>query len=363
MFLITDGIAVGDCSQGGGSTRVFCYSTGSGYITMSGVNFPGQSNTYATNAVQVFPVSSSFADLVIGTTSLDPCCSMQPGSTWINLNGLNGNPHMDWFDGNFYWANITNGDNVCNLANQDGSSNPSCSGTGAVVLANGATLTNPNIGDATGTSLTLAQTTGDQFDLQPGLGNLVSGSLTSGTFVTGENIVQGTSGAASTFTGIEGTGNLLLGGITGSPDASHTWVGQTSGAVFTPTATPGTPYIQAIAQSGHIKSGYGSDGTYKLSYGDTYLTASRTVVSGTAVMTTATILAGACGSTVTVSAANVTTADVISFSYAAAVSTQPGLLNVNAWVTAGNVNFTYCNPTASASGTIPAATLNWSVKR
>lgn len=88
-----------------------------------------------------------------------------------------------------------------------------------------------------------------------------------------------------------------------------------------------------------------------------------TIGSGTAAMTTAGITTGACGTTVTVAATGVLTTDVISFARNAAVTIgNGGGLTLNAWPTAGNVNFNYCN---SAAGTITptAMTINWTVVR
>lgn len=47
-----------------------------------------------------------------------------------------------------------------------------------------------------------------------------------------------------------------------------------------------------------------------------------------------------------VSASGVATTEGIAWSYNAAVG-KPGVLTVNAWVTANKVNFAYCNPTAA----------------
>jgi hypothetical protein len=58
----------------------------------------------------------------------------------------------------------------------------------------------------------------------------------------------------------------------------------------------------------------------------------------------------------------VATTDAIIANYNAAVGANPGVLILNAWPTANNVNFNYCNPTA-ASVTPTAATLNWRVTR
>jgi hypothetical protein len=67
---------------------------------------------------------------------------------------------------------------------------------------------------------------------------MARGSLTSGTFMVGETMTQGTSGATATFVGIGGTGSLhsieaIL--ASGTPDATHVWTGGTSGATYTPT--------------------------------------------------------------------------------------------------------------------------------
>jgi Putative phage tail protein len=64
----------------------------------------------------------------------------------------------------------------------------------------------------------------------------VAGSLTSGAFTLGETVTQtGTGAHAVIFAAV---GSILIGTVTGSPNGSGTWVGGTSGAVFTPTGTP-----------------------------------------------------------------------------------------------------------------------------
>jgi hypothetical protein len=88
-----------------------------------------------------------------------------------------------------------------------------------------------------------------------------------------------------------------------------------------------------------------------------------TIASGTAAMTTALIAAGACGTTVTATATNVLTTDTITASRNVAVTAaNGGVLTLNWWPTANNVNFNYCNPTA-AGVTPTAMTVNWSVTR
>ena len=67
----------------------------------------------------------------------------------------------------------------------------------------------------------------------------VNGSVTGGTFSTNEQVRQTTTGATGYLeNAVTGSGPMLLGGLTGVPDNSHTWVGQTSGAVYTPSSLP-----------------------------------------------------------------------------------------------------------------------------
>jgi|HubBroStandDraft_1064217.scaffolds.fasta_scaffold00268_10 hypothetical protein len=71
----------------------------------------------------------------------------------------------------------------------------------------------------------------------------VAGSVTSGTFSAGERVLQTTSNASATLMNTGSFGSfptLQLGPMSGysSQNNMYTWVGQTSGAVFTPTATP-----------------------------------------------------------------------------------------------------------------------------
>jgi hypothetical protein len=82
----------------------------------------------------------------------------------------------------------------------------------------------------------------------------VNGAVTGATGFTAynrfgltETVVQTTSGASAKLVGaVPGAGPMLIGPITGTPDGSHTWVGQVSGAVFTPSAAPALSTSQAI---------------------------------------------------------------------------------------------------------------------
>jgi len=88
----------------------------------------------------------------------------------------------------------------------------------------------------------------------------------------------------------------------------------------------------------------------------------QVIASGTAAMTTALIGAGAAGATVTVAATGTLSTDAIMHAFNAAITNNPGVLILHCWVTAGNVNFAYFNPTA-AGVTPTAATVNWRVIR
>jgi hypothetical protein len=131
---------------------------------------------------------------------------------------------------------------------------------------------------------------------------------------------------------------------------------------------PYRTFVETTAPSGasNMDTCYGdfASHTLKCSYNNgSFLTLPQTIASSTAAMTTAAITTGACGTTVTVAAAGVLTTDTIDISHnAAATNANGGNLILNAWPTAGNVNFNYCNPSA-ATVTPTAMTLNWSVRR
>ncbi len=71
----------------------------------------------------------------------------------------------------------------------------------------------------------------------------VTGSVTSSVpFDSGEEIIQTTTGASANLIGtVTGSSPMTIGPITGTPDAIHTWVGQASGAIYSPNAAPTTP--------------------------------------------------------------------------------------------------------------------------
>jgi hypothetical protein len=91
----------------------------------------------------------------------------------------------------------------------------------------------PISGVADGTSAWIGQTSGAVFAPS------IAGSVASGSFDAGEEVKQTNTGAIATLIGpVPGLGPMCVGLITGTPDATDTWVGQTSGAVFTPSVAP-----------------------------------------------------------------------------------------------------------------------------
>lgn len=158
--------------------------------------------------------------------------------------------------------------------------------------------------------------------------------------------------------GVDANGNIRL-----QPSAgTATSISNNAGV-----ATPSVDYTEVASPSGLAGSErcYGDSTAHalKCSYNNgTFLNIPQTIGNGTATMTTAAIGSGACGSTVTVTAAGVLTTDVVEVSANSAVAANPGVLIIQKWPTAGNVNFAYCNPTAG-SVTPTATTLNWRVSR
>jgi Putative phage tail protein len=77
--------------------------------------------------------------------------------------------------------------------------------------------------------------------------NTISGSVTSGTFTSGELVKQSTTGATALLIGtVTGSNPMVIGLVTGPTDPTHTWVGQTSEAVYTPTTRPFSSSARAM---------------------------------------------------------------------------------------------------------------------
>jgi hypothetical protein len=74
----------------------------------------------------------------------------------------------------------------------------------------------------------------------------VAGSISSGNFIPEEQVIQSTSDATANVISALG-GTMTIGPYAGTPNGSNTWVGQKSGAIFTPTAVPVLASSMAIA--------------------------------------------------------------------------------------------------------------------
>lgn len=87
----------------------------------------------------------------------------------------------------------------------------------------------------------------------------IPGAHSGAAFVVGETVTQTTSGATGVVAEVlSNRGTLLLtAAATGTPDATHTWVGGTSGGVWTPTAVP-TLYAWAVSTEYQLYAASGS---------------------------------------------------------------------------------------------------------
>ena len=116
------------------------------------------------------------------------------------------------------------------------------------------------------------------------------------------------------------------------------------------TLTPGTGVASQLANA--VSTAGGS---------------TQTIASGTATIPATAIAAGACGTAITVSAANVATTDVVTAGFAADPTSTTGflptaMLTIVPYPTSGNANFKVCNLTSS-SITPTSTTINFRVTR
>jgi hypothetical protein len=67
----------------------------------------------------------------------------------------------------------------------------------------------------------------------------ITGAVTTGIFINQETVTQATSSATAILAGtVSSSGPVTVTNIKGSADNSHVWTGSTSGATFTPSASP-----------------------------------------------------------------------------------------------------------------------------
>lgn len=137
--------------------------------------------------------------------------------------------------------------------------------------------------------------------------------------------------------------------------------GATPARVFLVDAL-GKIYFQQTAGGfrGILTGTWTADRTF--TFQDASGTVPLTIASGTSAMGTGAITTGTCATVVTTAATNALSTDTISWAFNAAPGTGWPGLTVQPYVTANNVNFLVCNPTAG-SLTPAAATLNWRVVR
>ena len=87
-----------------------------------------------------------------------------------------------------------------------------------------------------------SNTSGGQFTptaTPVGVAAFIDGSVTSGTFQSGEVVLQSGTGATATLSAaVPAAGPMIVGAMSGAPAALAPWTGQTSHAVFTPMGLP-----------------------------------------------------------------------------------------------------------------------------
>ena len=91
--------------------------------------------------------------------------------------------------------------------------------------------------------------------------NTVVGSMTSGMCQTPETVQQNSTGASATLQAINPTVLMQIGAVTGGANNSNTWVGQSSGCVFTPNPAYATPLTNP-PYANTIYAGAVDDATY-----------------------------------------------------------------------------------------------------
>ena len=83
---------------------------------------------------------------------------------------------------------------------------------------------------------------GDETAVMDSNDSNITGSVTTGTFLPGEQVKQGTTNTLAYLDNIpSGAGNMVIGQIisqASAADNSHVWTGQSSGATYTPTTVP-----------------------------------------------------------------------------------------------------------------------------
>jgi hypothetical protein len=71
----------------------------------------------------------------------------------------------------------------------------------------------------------------------------IAGAVSTGSFIIGETVIQNASGGTGVLLGFDENGNMYVNYLSGSPNSSSVWAGETSGATFTPTAAPTRSFV------------------------------------------------------------------------------------------------------------------------
>jgi hypothetical protein len=134
---------------------------------------------------------------------------------------------------------------------------------------------------------------------------------------------------------------------------------------FNDIAMPGVSSAPAnLARTGFLGCFFNSGtNTEQCSYNNgSFLSMPQVIATGTSTLTSGSVTTNTCQTAITTAATGAATTDAIEWSYATAPGASDGLMNVSAFPTAGNVNFTRCNA-SSASQTGTAIVINWRVLR
>lgn len=168
-------------------------------------------------------------------------------------------------DGAYYQATVDSGPfvgagSLASLLNASGGSATSITDTNDTI-AGSVTIKQFLVGD----SLTQATTGSTATVVVAGSSfATISGTLNSGTFQSGETATQATSGVTCTIFGsVTGT-NFFCNNFSATPDNTHQWTGNTSGATFTPNGT--TPSYSASTMIVSAPTG-SPDGTHNWTNG------------------------------------------------------------------------------------------------
>jgi hypothetical protein len=204
VILITDGASGTDCTTGGGSTLVWCRSSGSAWAAIGG----GGGGSFAPTGTGLATVSSGSAGTTIAETSGNYLLTFTAGTPSATAAGTAATANTAAAcSGNNWSQGWTTGSNNCaqvGFSNLSGSASnaqipvPTTSALGGIEAASGAT---------SNSFVTYVDTSGVQHVAQPSFSNL-SGTATNGQLANSATTVNGTTctlGSTCTVSGGENT--------------------------------------------------------------------------------------------------------------------------------------------------------------